>query len=117
MYTYQKCKQQLGAKKFDSMMLNNYNSHGRTKVQCNQCASEEANLLKELHLKLKRVPDIANATVLFTKKGARWLPAIMVKSDGLEVTVIFHSKNAISSMGLIQHLLGGIKHVEKRNCV
>ena len=90
MYTCQKCKQQLGAKKFDSTMLKNYNSHGTTKVQCNQCASEEANLLKELHLKLKKAPDIANATVLFTKKGAHWLPAIMVKGAGLEVTVIFH---------------------------
>ena len=54
MYTCQKCKQQLGAKKFDSKMLNHYNSRGTTKVQCNQCASEEANLLKELHLKLKK---------------------------------------------------------------
>ena len=54
MYTCQKCKQQLGAKNFYSTILKNYNSRGTTKVQCNQCASEEANLLKELHLKLKK---------------------------------------------------------------
>ena len=79
-------------------MLENFKYHGKAKLQCNQCASEEANLLKELHLKLTRAPDIAIATVLFTKRGAHWLPAIMGKSAGLEVTVIFQSKNAISSV-------------------
>ena len=52
-YTCQRCKQQLGGKKFDSLMLRHFEHDHQPKLVCKECTSREANQLKELQTKLK----------------------------------------------------------------
>ena len=53
-YTCQRCKQQLGGKKFDSDMLNNFEHHHQPKLVCKECTQNETKLVKELHMKLRK---------------------------------------------------------------
>ena len=47
-YTCQRCKQQLGGKKFDSLMLRHFEHDHRPKLVCKECTSRETSQLKEL---------------------------------------------------------------------
>ena len=75
-YTCQTCKCELGAKKFDQILLKHYKHHDRQKLECKQCAADCKERVRDLQRKLRTSKRVCKCHSLFHSQTCPLFPAI-----------------------------------------